>query len=167
MRRSLSLLALLASLAPLPASAAPYLTGYVGIFNVLGDQDDDRVTQLGAEYRFEDAGYGLRPTLGFSVDWDGGLYGYGGVNWDIALWPNELYLIPNFMVGAYSEGGSRDLGGPIEFRSGLELAYQLSNAHRVGVAFNHISNAGIYDRNPGAETLLINYSAPTNALFAR
>jgi lipid A 3-O-deacylase len=143
---------------------ADYITAYAGLFNVLGRGETP--LQFGAEYRFSEWDYGIRPTLGASVDVDGGVYGYGGINWEVSL-GQQFYLIPNFMVGAYHDGGSRDLGGTLEFRSGIELAYELSNAHRVGIAFNHISNASIYDKNPGAESLLINYSVPISNIMAR
>ncbi len=145
------------------AQAADYLTGYIGWHDFIDDEDES--TELGIEYRFHPIDYGFRPTLGFNVTTDGSLYGYGGFNWDVPLVTNELYLIPNFMAGLYSEGDGKDLGGAIEFRSGIELAYQMPNEHRVGIAINHISNASIYDKNPGAETLLINYSIPMGPMF--
>lgn len=140
-----------------------YVTGYVGYFNVL--DSDDNAGILGAEYRFSATEYGLRPIVGVFGTSEGSAYGYAGVNWDVAILPDELYLIPNFAVGAYSDGGGKDLGGVIEFRSGIEIAYQLQNEHRIGVAFNHLSNASIYDKNPGTETLLLNYSVPSDQLF--
>lgn len=145
-----------------PALAGDYLAGYVGYFDV--GQNDDEATQFGAEYRFTPYIYGIRPTLGINATTDGSVYGYGGFNWDVPLVDNQLYLIPNFMVGAYSQGDGKDLGHALEFRSGIELAYQFPNAHRVGLAFNHISNASIGDKNPGAETVLINYHVPTGTL---
>lgn len=155
------------SLLPLatPAFAADYLTGHLGWFDVL-DQESES-TEFGAEYRFSPVEYGIRPTLGTTINTDGGLYVYGGFNWEIPLLPNQLYIIPNFMVGGYRQGDSKDLGHGIEFRSGLELAYQLSSQNRIGVAFNHISNASLGDKNPGAETLLFNYSVPVGNLFGR
>ena len=100
----------------------------------------------------------------FNLTNEGSVYGYGGLNWDIPILDSQLYLIPNFMIGAYSQGDGKDLGHALEFRSGLELAYQLPSSHRVGIAFNHISNASLGDKNPGAETLLINYQVPTGTL---
>lgn len=139
------------------AASGDHIVPYAGIFDVT---DDNNSALFGGEYRFKDVYWGLRPTLGVSIDTDGGAYGYGGLNWDIPLGSSNFYLIPNFMAGLYHRGDSKRLGGPIEFRSGLELDYQFANAHRVGVAFNHISNANIYSHNPGAETLLVNYSIP-------
>ena len=140
------------------ASQEAYLVPYIGVFDVL---DDEESMQFGFEYRFSNIGYGVRPTLGASLDDDSGTYVYGGLNWDIPLGYNFTFT-PNFMAGLYHEGDSKDLGGAIEFRSGLELSYAFENQSRVGVAFNHISNASIYDSNPGAESLLVNYQIPLN-----
>jgi hypothetical protein len=159
-------LALAVSGAPASAQNSPlwqdYVTPYVGAFNIL-DDDEDTSGQFGVEYRFRQWNYGIRPTVGVNIDWDGGAYAYGGFNWEIPL-SDSFLLIPNFMVGAYHEGGSKDLGGALEFRSGIEVAYQCQNKHRIGLAFNHISNASIYDKNPGAEALLLTYSLPAAAL---
>lgn len=147
------------------AASQDYLTGYAGIYNVMDNGSSS--AQFGVEYRFKEWDFGIRPTLGANADSRGAVYGYGGFNWEVPIGTSGFMITPNFMVGAYHEGGSRDLGGALEFRSGIELAYQLANAHRVGVAFNHISNASIYDKNPGAETLLLNYSVPVSTLFGK
>ena len=164
-KNELLALALLAgtTLAAPAANAFDYFTGYVG-WNDFIDQENES-TEFGIEYRFHPIDYGFRPTLGFNVTTDGSRYGYGGFNWDVPVIGNELYIIPNFMVGLYGEGDGKDLGGAIEFRSGLEVAYQMPNEHRIGIAINHISNASIYDKNPGSETLLINYSMPVGRMF--
>ena len=141
-----------------PAMAEGYLTGYAGWFDLVDAENES--TQFGVEYRFSPIEYNLRPTLGINVTTDDAVYAYGGLNWDVPLIPNQLYLIPNFVAGAYKNGDGKDLGSAIEFRSGIELAYQMQNRHRVGLAFNHISNASIGNKNPGAETLLINYGLP-------
>lgn len=135
-----------------------YLTGYVGYVDVI--RNSWNATQFGAEYRAKPIYYGLRPMVGISDTTDGSVYGYAGLNYDIPLWNKQVYLIPNFAAGAYAKGDGKPLGGAIEFRSGLELDYQLKNSQRVGVAFNHISNASIYYHNPGIETVLVSYSIP-------
>lgn len=147
------------------ASQQEYLTGYAGWFDFI--RQHDQAAQFGVEYRMRPWVYGLRPTVGVNVSTDASIYGYGGINWEIEAIRNQLYVIPNFMVGAYGQGHGRDLGGALEFRSGIEVDYQLANQHRVGMAFNHISNASIYDRNPGAETLLVTYSIPLSSLMGR
>lgn len=139
------------------AQAAGHLVAYGGSQDVL---DDKSYAQFGAEYRFADVYKGLRPTVGINGTDEGDVYGYGGVHWDIPLADSGFYLTPNFVVGAYHHGDGKDLGGALEFRSGVEGSYEFSNGSRVGVTFNHISNASIYDKNPGAEALLVSYQHP-------
>ncbi len=88
----------------------------------------------------------MRPIIGGFATSDGGTYGYVGANYDVTLMPNQLYLVPNFSVGAYSDGSGRQLGGTLEFRSGIELDYQLPNTQQVGIAFNHIPTGMIFGR---------------------
>lgn len=145
------------------AQANEYLSGSVGYFDVV--DKENKSTQLGLEYRFNAISYGLRPIVGVTGTTDSSAYAYAGFNLDVPILSNQLYLIPNFAVGAYHSGDGKDLGGALEFRSGIELAYQMENYHRIGIAFNHLSNAGLYDKNPGVETLLINYSIPASKIF--
>lgn len=140
-------------------SGQAYLVPYGGWYNYNDSVSDNHAAQFGLEYRFAEWKYGLRPTLGANVTSKGALYGYGGLNWDVKL-IDKLLLTPNFMVGAFERGNGKSLGGVVEFRSGIELSYEFANRHRIGAAFNHISNADIYSYNPGAETLLINYAIP-------
>lgn len=161
--RLFSCLVLSTTLAASPALATDYVTGTLGWFDLVDGESE--AVQLGAEYRFAPIEYGFRPMIGANITNDGSLYGYGGFHWDVELIPNALFISPNFAAGVYGEGDGKDLGGAIEFRSGLELAYQFENQNRLGVAFNHVSNAGIYNKNPGAETLMMTYSIPTGQLF--
>jgi lipid A 3-O-deacylase len=163
--RLLAVIALAAgTLSSAAANATDYITGALGWYDVT--QQDNEATMLGVEYRFEPIQYGLRPMIGAFGTTDGSIYGYGGLHWDIELLANQLYLSPNFAAGLYTAGDDgKRLGGAIEFRSGIELAYQTPNQHRIGVAFNHISNASIYSRNPGVEILLVTYSLPMSSIM--
>ena len=149
-----------ASLNAAAASAQDYLTGSVGWFDVT--RQDNEAASFGLEYRFDPFWYQLRPIVGAFGTTDGSVYGYAGLQYDIEIMKDILFLSPNFAAGAYSRGDDgKKLGGAIEFRSGIELQYQMQNQHRIGVAFNHMSNASIYDRNPGVENLMLTYSIPT------
>lgn len=148
----------LASAAQAKEDNKDYITGYVGYFDVI--RNNYNAVQFGAEYRAKELQYSIRPMVGVNVTTDRSVYGYVGLNWDAELIKDQLYLIPNFAAGLYHKGDGKNLGGAIEFRSGIELAYQLPNAQRLGVAFNHISNASIYSHNPGSETVLVTYSIP-------
>jgi lipid A 3-O-deacylase len=159
---ALTMLAVSASAAG-KAQANDYISFNAGQFNALRT-NQDQAFQYGAEYRFSQVAYGVRPVIGaFGTDESAG-YVYAGLNWDVAIIPNQLYIIPNFAVGAYREGNGKQLGGALEFRSGIELAYQFPNQMQVGIALNHLSNASLYDRNPGVETVLATYSIPVSTL---
>jgi len=156
-----SLVASQSMAAPTAESKRDYITGYIGYFDVI--RNDYNATQFGVEYRAAPLQYGIRPMVGINITTDNSVYGYAGLNWDVALLDKQLYLIPNFAAGAYKRGDGKELGGTIEFRSGIELAYQFPNEQRLGIAFNHISNASIYSHNPGSETVLVSYSLPLGA----
>jgi hypothetical protein len=47
-----------------------------------------------------------------------------------------------------------------QFRSSIALSYEFAHKARLGLSFAHISNAGIYDDNPGAEEIYVFYSLP-------
>lgn len=130
----------------------------VGAFNIM-DSGGDVSALFSAEYRGNYLWEGLRPVAGISLDVDGGIYGYGGANYDLFL-SDSWVLTPNFVVGGYHEGDSKDLGHALEFRSGLEVGYVMGDMSRLGMTFNHISNASLGDKNPGAESLMLIYSQP-------
>ena len=125
---------------------------------------NDTAAMVGAEYRSDFKVLIVMPMVGGFVTTDGSLYGYGGIYTDFDL-SDQVVLRPSFAVGAYSDGDGKDLGGVLEFRSGIELAWRFANRSRLGLEFTHISNAGIYDHNPGMETLTVNYSMPLDSLF--
>src|SRR5262249_10535427 len=138
------------------AQAAPtddYVSINLGEFNALRSGQEHNF-QYGAEYRFHDVGYYFHPIIGGFGAGAGAAYGYAGVNWQVPLFPNQLYIVPNFAVGAFHEGSGKKLGGALEFRSGIEMDYQFPNQQQLGVALNHISNAGIYAHNSGEEAVM-------------
>jgi hypothetical protein len=104
-----------------------------------------------------------RPMAGLSVTSDSSKYLYGGISFDIPL-SERWALTPHLVAGLYSKGAGRDLGGAFEFREGIGADYFLLNGSRLGFSFNHISNAFIYDENPGEESLLFHYKHPVNFL---
>jgi len=134
--------------------------GYYDLF------DDESAGEFRLEYRFSEENKLLffTPFVGATATTDGGTYGYGGVGIDI-FFGRRWVLTPNFAAGIYGNGDGKDLGSAIEFRSGVELAYRFDDYSRLGLSFTHISNAGIDERNPGVESLVLVYSVPFNVLF--
>ena len=73
---------------------------------------------------------------------------------------NRVDVQLHAMTGLYSRGTGVDLGGPIEFRSGIEVAYHMENGMRLGLGWDHRSNLEIYARNPGVEMVHVRLSIP-------
>jgi hypothetical protein len=101
----------------------------------------------------------FRPLVGVMATAKGSFYAYLGINFDL-LFFDHLLFAPGFAAGYYAQGGGKNLGYPIEFRSGVELAWQFSDWHRLGLHFYHLSNASIGQRNPGEESLVLFYDIP-------
>lgn len=164
MKKILSMAAVAVALSVAPAAAEDdpeFLSVQLGGFDV---NDTDTTGLFGLEYRSDYKDLFLTPMAGGFVSADGAFYGYGGVFVDVFL-GRRVVLRPNFSVGAFSDGDGKDLGGWLEFRSGIELAWRFDDRSRLGIELSHISNAGIYDRNPGTENLTINYSIPIDGWF--
>lgn len=117
--------------------------------------------ELGLEHRFASfelfSWLPLTPAVGVSVTDRESFYVYTGFRYDWHI-GEKWVATPHFAAGFYEQGDGKDLGGEIEFRSGLEITRKLKNGGRIGVTFYHLSHANIYDDNPGAESLLFVWS---------
>ena len=127
-----------------------------GAFDIF---DDHTAAEFDAQFRLNTRLWIFRPQVGLFVTSDSAFYGYAGFYSDFHL-GDSVVLSPSISVGGFHEGDGKDLGGAIEFRSAIELAYKFENKSRLGLQFGHLSNAGIYDENPGEEFLILNYSLP-------
>jgi hypothetical protein len=101
----------------------------------------------------------FRPLIGAMATARGSFYGYLGIDFDV-LFFEHLHFAPGFAAGYFAPGGGKNLGYPLEFRSGIELGWQFSDWHRIGIHFYHLSNASLGDRNPGEESLVLFYDIP-------
>jgi len=128
----------------------------VGAFNAL---DNDTAAEFGIEYRFTpmESLYNIIPVVGFTANSDGGYWAHTGMRYDVHLSDNWV-LTPNFAASLYENGGGKDLGHALEFRSGLELAYKLDDNSHLGLGIYHLSNASIANKNPGEESIIFSYS---------
>jgi lipid A 3-O-deacylase len=132
------------------------LAGGIGVYDVL---HNNTAAQARLEYRFGYRLFFLEPLVGALVTSDGTFYGYGGLRADLII-AQHYVIMPVAAVGYWSRGGGKDLGAATEFKTGAEFAYRFSDSSRLGIAFDHISNAGIGHKNPGTESLLLVYSLP-------
>ena len=46
---------------------------------------------------------------------------------------------------------------PLEFKSEVQLSLDLSEGTNFGMSYNHVSNASLGDKNPGANSYMFNF----------
>jgi hypothetical protein len=73
------------------------------------------------------------------------------------IFQNNWSLFLSSGIGWFDNSGDIDLGHQIEFRTGFEFNYQLHNKQSIGISFYHFSNSKFANKNPGTESILINY----------
>jgi lipid A 3-O-deacylase len=134
-----------------------YLSFSTAVFGIL--QKTNTSLEGRIEYRGLEIFPIVKPISGIMANTDGATYFYGGIVFDIQLLP-FLYLSPSIAPGIYYQSNSKNLDFIIEFRSQFELALLLDNDVRVGLSFNHISNASLGPTNPGVESIAISYYFP-------
>ena len=66
-------------------------------------------------------------------------------------------VTPSFAPGYYNYGDGKDLGSALEFKSEVQVSLNLSDNTELGMSYNHISNASLGDKNPGANSYMFNY----------
>ncbi len=151
--------AFLAAIAVMPAHAEDpdFLAVGGGWFDVV--HQDDTAVEARAEYRSGFRFWIFKPLAGVMATTDGSVHAYAGVLSDF-YFGRRLVISPSVAPGYYHEGSGKDLGSAFEIRSQLEVAYRFDDRSRLGMAFSHISNAGVGDTNPGAESVTLYYSFP-------
>ncbi len=138
----------------------------VGLFDLL--EDEFETGEAGLEYRFKQVHLNkfwrwreipFTPMVGVAFTAEDAFWVYAGLRYDWWI-AKKWALTPSFAVSYYDEGSrGKDLGGEIQFRSGIEIGRQISQNSRVALHLNHLSHARIYDNiNPGSESLLLVWS---------
>ena len=97
----------------------------------------------------------LSPMTGAFITADGASYLYTGVQAQYKLGP--LNFSPSFAPGYYAQGDGKDLGNALEFKSEVQLTFDLFEDSNFGMSYNHISNASLGDKNPGANSYMFNF----------
>ena len=93
-------------------------------------------------------------TGGFLTD-KSAFYLYTGVQAEYEL--GFLKITPSFSPGYYNYGDGKDLGYPLEFKSEVQVTFDLSDTTHFGMSYNHISNASLGTKNPGANSYMFNF----------
>ena len=97
----------------------------------------------------------LSPITGGFLTENNAFYLYTGAQaeYDLGLFT----ITPSFSPGYYNSGDGKDLGSALEFKSEIQMSLNLSNSTEFGMSYNHISNASLGDKNPGANSYMINF----------
>jgi len=134
----------------------------LNIFTGMFDFSDDgqRAGLLGLQHQdeelYRESFLGkLSPITGAFLTKKNAFYLYTGVQAEYEL--GFLTITPSFAPGYYNEGGGKDLGFPIEFKSEVQMSFNLSDSSQMGMSYNHISNASFGDKNPGANSYMFNF----------
>ena len=98
----------------------------------------------------------ISPITGGFLTENSAAYVYTGVEWNLDI--GEFMFTPSFAPGLYHEGDGKDLGHALEFKSEVQLSYSSSDTTNFGVSYNHVSNASLGDKNPGANSYMFNFS---------
>lgn len=134
-----------------------------GIFDVI--DRGNTTAQFNFEYRSNRRLWIFKPYGGLMTSTKGAVYGYAGLRLDL-FFGRRWVLTPSTAFGAFEKGSGKDLGSALEFRSGIEIAYRLDDRSRIGAGLFHLSNAGVGNRNPGEEAVVLYYAIPVD-WFAR
>ena len=149
----------------------------VGTFDIKFDGSSAKqATDFRYEYRLdkslfdigpeEDNFFFLKPFFGIEYTSDSATYFLSGIYVEDNLGQlfegrkSNFYLTPSFGAGIYNDGSGKKLGNDIQFRSSIEVSYELKNKNRIGISLSHISNANLGDKNPGVEILSLSYHIP-------
>jgi len=97
----------------------------------------------------------LSPITGGFLTNKSAFYLYSGVQAEYKL--GLFTITPSFAPGYYNYGNGKDLGYPLEFKSEVQMSLNLSDSSHLGMSYNHISNASLGSKNPGANSYMINF----------
>ena len=131
---------------------------YSGMFDF--SDDGKRSSLFGIQHQNEnltrESFFGtISPITGFMMTADSATYAYTGVQAQYKI--GKLNIIPSFTPGLYGEGNGKDLGHIVEFKSEVQLSLDIFSNSELGFSYNHISNASLGDKNPGANSYMFNF----------
>ena len=134
------------------------LNFFTGMFDFSDDKQASGV--LGMQHQTDDlfrkSFFGkLSPITGGFLTEKSAFYLYTGAQaeYDLGLFT----ITPSFAPGYYNSGNGKDLGSALEFKSEVQVSFNLSDSTELGMSYNHISNASLGDKNPGANSYMINF----------
>ena len=97
----------------------------------------------------------LSPVTGAMITGDNASYLYTGIQAQYTI--GKIDITPSFTPGLYNKGGGKDLGHIVQFKSEVQVSLDLFKNSQLGMSYNHISNASLGDKNPGANSYMFNF----------
>ena len=97
----------------------------------------------------------ISPITGGFITENSATYVYTGFEWNIDM--GAVTFTPSFAPGLYHKGDGKDLGHVIEFKSEIQFSYDFYGNSKIGLSYNHVSNASLGDKNPGANSYMFNF----------
>ena len=133
---------------------------YTGTFDVIDKEGDDKTTLFGLEHKnpnlFRDTFLGkFKPVSGAFMTGKSSAYLYTGIEGQYGIGP--LKILPSFTPGYYEKGNGKDLGSVLEFKSEVQITLNFLQNSQLGFSYNHLSNASLGDKNPGANSYMFNF----------
>ena len=95
------------------------------------------------------------PITGAFITANNAFYIYTGVQAEYQF--GSFVITPSFAPGYYNYGNGKDLGSPLEFKTEVQMSFDISDSTNLGMSYNHISNASLGDKNPGANSYMFNF----------
>jgi lipid A 3-O-deacylase len=131
---------------------------YSGMFDF--SDAGKKSTLIGFQHQNEDLNRdtflgNLSPITGALVTADSAAYIYTGVQAQYTL--GKINFTPSFAPGLYSKGDGKDLGHILEFKSELQISVDFASNSQLGFSYNHLSNASLGTKNPGANSYMFNF----------
>ena len=97
----------------------------------------------------------LSPVTGFMFTADSAAYLYTGIQAQYSL--GALNITPSFTPGLYNQGDGKDLGHLLDFKREVQISLNFLKNSQLGFSYNHLSNASLGDKNPGANSYMFNF----------
>lgn len=127
----------------------------VGAIDVGRSQE---ATELGVELLFRPVKWELQPIAGAHVTTDQAFFVLVGLRRPVPFGGRRQWaFVPSFAVSYYEDGKGKELGYPIEFRSGGDLLRKVGPDSWLGIGFYHLSNSALGRLNPGTNALLLRW----------
>jgi len=131
---------------------------YTGMFDF--SDNGKRSSLIGLQHQNEELNRdtflgNLSPITGAMITADNATYFYTGVQAQYKI--GAINLTPSFTPGYYNQGDGKDLGHALEFKSEVQLSLDLPKDSQFGFSYNHLSNASLGEKNPGANSYMFNF----------